>query len=122
MKEDGIRALNCVELTNVVSVSVSAAHWIFDVLSKSSPVTTRVNAGPPALAASGLMLVSEGTSAHKAVTLTSRHKLKGPAFLSRNPRCFIFGVLSSFQKFVQPGYGCRNGCFGMRGVYQHIGQ
>jgi hypothetical protein len=79
-----------VELTKLVLESVSPFHWIFEVVSKFVPVTTRVNPGPPAVAAEGLMLVMVGSSAHMAVTLRRSHKAKGPAYLSRNPGYLIF--------------------------------
>src|SRR3982074_1567713 len=55
----GTVAVNCPVLTNVV-VKAVPFHWIDAPFTKLPPFTVSVNAGPPAVAELGLMLVSNG--------------------------------------------------------------
>jgi hypothetical protein len=55
----GIAAVSCVALTNVV-VRFAPFTWTVDPLTKFEPLAVSVNAGPPAVAVLGEMLVSDG--------------------------------------------------------------
>ena len=55
----GIAAVSCVLLTNVV-VRFEPLTWTTDPLTKCEPLAVSVNAGPPAFAVLGEMLVSVG--------------------------------------------------------------
>jgi hypothetical protein len=59
MSLDGMAAVSCVALTNVV-VRFEPFTWTTDPLTKFEPLAVSVNADPPAVAVLGEMLVSDG--------------------------------------------------------------